>query len=71
MRKRSVFSRNPEIMGGSLCIHGTRIPVSVIQHFIEEGFSTPEIINQYPHLTVEQIEDVRDRCGKTIEREGK
>lgn len=53
-----IFSVNPEIMCGALCIHGTRIPVSAIQSFVEDGFSVEEIRREYPTLTQEQIVSV-------------
>jgi uncharacterized protein (DUF433 family) len=44
-------------------ISGTRIRVTTIQHFIEAGYSTSDILKEYPSLTEADIEAAR-RHGK-------
>lgn len=44
-------------------ISGTRIRVATIQHFIEAGYSTSEILKEYPSLTEADVEAAR-RHGK-------
>lgn len=44
-------------------ISGTRIRVETIQHFIEAGYSTSDILKEYPSLTEADIEAAR-RHGK-------
>jgi uncharacterized protein (DUF433 family) len=44
-------------------ISGTRIRVATIQHFIEAGYSTSDILKEYPSLTEADIEAAR-RHGK-------
>jgi uncharacterized protein (DUF433 family) len=44
-------------------ISGTRIRVATIQHFIEAGYSTTDILKEYPSLTEADIEAAR-RHGK-------
>lgn len=46
----------PEIMGGRACIRGMRIPVSVIVGQIAYGASFEEILEGYPDLEREDIE---------------
>jgi uncharacterized protein (DUF433 family) len=43
------------IMGGTPCIRGTRMTVYVIEARIKGGDSVEEILGEYPHLTIEQI----------------
>jgi uncharacterized protein (DUF433 family) len=52
---------DPEIMGGIPCIDDTRIPVVAVMDFHREGFTAPMIKDQYPNLSIEQINDVIDR----------
>lgn len=43
--------------GGKPCISGTRVTVEAIQSFAAYGYSSAEQIReQYPHLTIRQIE---------------
>ena len=47
---------NPMIMGGCACIRGMRIPVSVIVGQIAHGASFDEILEGYPDLDREDIQ---------------
>jgi uncharacterized protein (DUF433 family) len=47
----------------AMVISGTRIRVATIQHFIEAGYSTADIIKEYPSLTEADIEAAK-RHGK-------
>ena len=44
------------IMGGRACIRGMRITVSTILNLIANGMSVPEIIQDYPYLEAEDIQ---------------
>ena len=54
MFKRISF--DPNIMGGRACIRGMRIPVSVILGQIAQGASFDEILEGYPDLEKEDIQ---------------
>ena len=47
---------DPDIMGGRACIRGMRIPVSVIVGQIAHGASTAEILEGYPDLELDDIQ---------------
>ncbi len=47
---------NTNIMGGRACIRGMRIPVSVIVSQIAHGASVKEILEDYPDLEREDVE---------------
>jgi len=49
------ISVNPKICFGKPCIKGTRIWVSLILDFMANGMSIQEILQEYPHLTEEDI----------------
>ncbi|MBU1207686.1 MAG: DUF433 domain-containing protein [Proteobacteria bacterium] len=54
-----VFNRitfDPQIMGGRACIRGMRIPVSVIVGQIAHGAPLEEILEGYPDLEREDIQ---------------
>ena len=47
---------DPQMMGGRACIRGMRIPVSVIVGQIAHGATTKEILEDYPDLTDEDVQ---------------
>lgn len=51
----SLIVKDPEILGGTPVITGTRIPVTLLARLIKVGY-TDKIINyEYPSLTIEKI----------------
>ena len=54
MFERITFDQ--KIMGGRACLRGMRIPVSVIVGQIAHGASFEEILNGYPDLDREDIQ---------------
>ena len=55
MEWRNYVSVDPQVMHGSACIAGTRIPVSVVLDNLAAGMSTDELLHEYPSLTREAI----------------
>lgn len=58
MSKEELLARisiNPNICFGKPCIRGTRIWVSLILDFLATGTSQEEILQQYSHLTEDDI----------------
>ncbi len=49
------ISINPNVCFGKPCIRGTRIWVSLILDFLANGMTIKEILDEYPHLTEEDI----------------
>lgn len=52
---RITFDKN--IMMGQACIRGMRIPVSLIINLIANGKKNEDILNEYPDLEKEDIEE--------------
>ena len=55
----TVFDRitfDPKIMGGRACIRGMRLPVSVVMGQIAHGASWDEVLQGYPDLEREDIQ---------------
>lgn len=46
---------DPRICHGKPCIKGTRIWVSLILDFLANGDSIQDILQEYPHLTREDV----------------
>lgn len=55
MNWHQYISSDPAICGGTACVKGTRIPVSVVLDNLAAGLSSDELIKNYPSLTVEAI----------------
>jgi len=49
------ISVDHRVMGGVLCIRGTRIPVATVVGMVAEGMSTDEIVTEFPQLDPEDI----------------
>jgi len=47
---------NPRIMAGQACIRGMRVPVSLILNLVANGKTVEEIIEDYPYLEAEDIQ---------------
>ncbi len=45
-----------DVMGGQACIRGMRIPVSLIINLVAHGKEPSEIIEEYPSLELEDIQ---------------
>ena len=46
---------NPEIMMGKPVIRGTRITVELILRKLAEGAAESQLLEDYPHLTIDDI----------------
>jgi len=46
---------NPNVAGGLPCIRGTRIFISIILDSLAEGLTPEQIMDHYPHLTLDDI----------------
>jgi uncharacterized protein (DUF433 family) len=49
---------DPEHLGGSPRVRGTRISVALILESLAAGMSIPEIVDAYPSLTEESVRGV-------------
>lgn len=57
------FERDPKVMGGRLCLAGTRVTVHAVELLLEQGLSDAEIIAELP-VTAEQVRAVHERMGE-------
>jgi uncharacterized protein (DUF433 family) len=49
------ISIDPKVMAGQPVIRGTRITVALLLRELGRGATPAEIVDQYPHLTAEDI----------------
>jgi uncharacterized protein (DUF433 family) len=53
--KSSVVSIDPEIMGGTPCFAGTRVPVQTLLDYIKAGDSIDEFLEDFPSVGNEKV----------------
>jgi uncharacterized protein (DUF433 family) len=60
----------PDQMGGVPCIRGLRIPVATVIGMVAEGMSQEEIVDAYPDLGPEDIQEALHFAAEAVrERE--
>jgi uncharacterized protein (DUF433 family) len=64
--KKSVVSRNPEIMGGTAVFTGTRVPVQTLFDYVEAGDSIVDFLEGFPSVSRDQViallEEAKERA---------
>jgi len=54
---------NPEVMSGTPCFRGTRVPFKNLIDYLEDGHSLGEFLRQFPTVThemaVQALEDAK------------
>ena len=56
MKELSRITLDPAVMGGKACIRGLRVTVGTVVGLLAEGRSPEEILNSYPYLEREDID---------------
>ena len=54
MKKKSAVKVDPEILSGTPCFSGTRVPVRALLDYIEGGDTLDEFLDQYPTVPRKQ-----------------
>jgi len=64
--KPSIVSRSPDVMGGTVVFHGTRVPVRTLLDCLKAGESINDFLEGFPSVTREQViaflEEAKDRA---------
>ncbi len=64
---RGTVDSDPEKMGGSPCVTGTRIPIRCVLDWLGTGYTSHQVVKQYPSITALQIKDALDWVSEAIE----
>ena len=51
MPQQSVILSDPEILGGTPCFSGTRVPVDSLIDYLEAGDSLDEFLDNFPSVS--------------------
>jgi uncharacterized protein (DUF433 family) len=49
---------NPEILGGTPCFRGTRVPVETLIDYLLHGYTVDYFLSQFPTVTRLQVHSV-------------
>jgi uncharacterized protein (DUF433 family) len=55
--KRKIIAVDPEVMGGTPCFAGTRVPVQTLLDYLEAGDSVDEFLEGFPTVSRQQVID--------------
>jgi len=55
MKLENLVSSDPEIMGGTLCFSGTRVPVRSLFDYLEGGNSIDGFLESFDWISREQV----------------
>ena len=58
-----------QIMGGRACIRGMRIPVSVIVSQLAHGVTAQEVLEDYPDLDLEDVQEALEYAAWLTQEE--
>jgi uncharacterized protein (DUF433 family) len=53
--KRKLFTSDPDVMGGTPCFAGTRVPVQTLLDYLEAGDSIDDFLEGFPTVKREQV----------------
>ncbi len=53
--KRTTIASDPEVMGGTPCFAGTRVPVQTLLDYLEAGDSIDDFLEGFPTVKREQV----------------
>ena len=53
MKRESVIVSDPEILGGTPCFRGTRVPVDSLIDYLEAGDTLDEFLDNFPSVSRE------------------
>jgi uncharacterized protein (DUF433 family) len=67
-----VVSRSPDVMGGTVVFHGTRVPVQTLLDYLEAGESINDFLEGFPSVRREQViaflEDAKELAIAAVSR---
>lgn len=66
----SAIRIDPQILGGTPCFSGTRVPVESLFDHIRLGYTVDYFLAQFPSVKREQVLAVLELAGKQVPRLG-
>lgn len=66
---KSYVNRNPEILGGTACFAGTRVPIKNLFDYLESASSLEEFLEDFPTVSHEAAVGVLVEARETLLRD--
>ena len=61
-----IVSSSPDIMGGTPCFIGTRVPVRTLLDYLEAGESINDFLEGFPTVTRQQVLAFLERAATLV-----
>ena len=65
---QSVIRVDPEILSGTPCFAGTRVPVQTLMDYLKGGDRLADFLDDFPSVTREQVDAVLEIAGAAVTR---
>jgi uncharacterized protein (DUF433 family) len=62
----SPISSHPNVLGGVVVFHGTRVPVQTLLDYLEDGFSVKQFTDFFPSVRREDAEEFLRLVGRHV-----
>lgn len=66
MKARAVVVIDPEIMGGTPCFAGTRVPIRNLLDYLEAGDSLDDFLEQFPTVSRAQAVEFLEQSAEAM-----
>lgn len=63
---KKYINTDPEIMGGTPVIAGTRVPISIILYRLKEGYNLEQIHDMYRHVSIKLLQKVIEELANSL-----
>jgi len=67
-RPRDAVSQSPNVQGGTPVFAGTRVPVTILFDYLEDGESLLSFLQQHPSVSREQVLEVLEAAKAGVAR---
>ena len=67
MKKCAVVVVDPEIMSGTPCFAGTRVPARTLFDYLESGDSLADFLEDFPTVSREQAVALLEEASESLE----
>lgn len=64
----NVIAKNPNVLGGTPCFAGTRVPVKSLFDYLEGGYNVDYFLSQFPSVKREQVTAVLESSRRNAEQ---
>ena len=65
---QSVIRIDPDILSGTPCFAGTRVPVQTLWDYLKAGDRIADFLEDFPTVTHEQVDAVLEIAGEAVTR---